>query len=418
MDSWSLRQLFTFEAVFIAFLYAGIYKTHPALTWVPIDITVLLLFATGAIGLLLWFRDAWGITPIIVVFIAIYLIFLAYVSFSIFWSSSSIYAQYKLIRLVTVVPGAIGGAILIGQSRERFYRFLRLTVGLGTLLSSIVILQFLSGSLQGGFRIGEAAYLLPSRVIAISGLISVFWLSKTRNFRIRLALIGLVGIHSIGVFLGSSRGALIAMFAAIGLFAVLQMWSGGYYIRLTHEIQDLVVTGVIGGIGIIIGIVGGLIELSSFRIVRRTLRLFSPSQTETSLLSRMEHYQFAFDLWIRSPIFGHGIGSYGILQTGEDTISYPHNILLEVLAELGLFGLFLVCLLVVVGIVRIYRYRLISEHSTRSFLISFAFFWFVSAQFSFDITGNRYLFMCLALFCVSYNVLDINNTNVSNINHN
>ncbi len=338
----------------------------------------------------------------------IYLIFILYVVLSTTWSNSSTYAQFKLLRLFTVVPGSIGGALIIAQSNVRFARFLRLIVTFGILLSTLVIFQYISGTLNGGFSIGEGAYLLPSRIMGIAGLIFIYWLSKTQNFYKRIVLIILTSIHILGIFLSSSRGALVALFAAIGLFVLLQMWYNRYHIQLPHEVRDLGLTGLIGGTGVAIAISAGVVDLTSFRIVRRTLRLFLPNQTETSLLARIEHYQFSFEQWLQSPLFGHGIGSYGVLRTGEDIILYPHNIILEILIELGLIGFGLMSSLVFIGIIRIYRYKQAASDSTYSFLIAFAFFWFVSALFSFDITGNRHFLMSVALLCVSSEILEVN----------
>lgn len=50
---------------------------------------------------------------------------------------------------------------------------------------------------------------------------------------------------------------------------------------------------------------------------------------------RFFDYSMSYELWKKSPIFGHGINGYYYL-TGR---VYPHNMFLEVLVEHGLFGL-------------------------------------------------------------------------------
>ena len=68
--------------------------------------------------------------------------------------------------------------------------------------------------------------------------------------------------------------------------------------------------------------------------------LFDPAADSTG--GRIDRLSFSYDSIIGAPwnhIFGQGIGSFGILFTGVDAREYPHNIYLEVLFELGIFGL-------------------------------------------------------------------------------
>lgn len=70
---------------------------------------------------------------------------------------------------------------------------------------------------------------------------------------------------------------------------------------------------------------------------------------DKSVQGRVERLVFALEnvfSSISTFLFGNGIGSFGILYSGQDIREYPHNIFLEVLFELGiifllLFGVFL-----------------------------------------------------------------------------
>lgn len=67
---------------------------------------------------------------------------------------------------------------------------------------------------------------------------------------------------------------------------------------------------------------------------------------DKSLQGRFERISFALEnvfSSISTFLFGNGIGSFGILYSGEDVREYPHNIFLEVLFELGIFALLLFC---------------------------------------------------------------------------
>ncbi|MFT4752505.1 MAG: hypothetical protein ACI85Q_000036 [Salibacteraceae bacterium] len=63
---------------------------------------------------------------------------------------------------------------------------------------------------------------------------------------------------------------------------------------------------------------------------------------EQSNIDRIDHLIYSWNMinqsW-NSRLFGHGIGSYGIIKTGKDIRLYPHNIFLEIWFETGLIGL-------------------------------------------------------------------------------
>lgn len=45
-------------------------------------------------------------------------------------------------------------------------------------------------------------------------------------------------------------------------------------------------------------------------------------------------------------LFGHGLGSFGILYSGQDIRDYPHNLILEIWFEMGLFGVLILILMI------------------------------------------------------------------------
>ncbi|HIF9327276.1 TPA: O-antigen ligase family protein [Photobacterium damselae] len=59
-----------------------------------------------------------------------------------------------------------------------------------------------------------------------------------------------------------------------------------------------------------------------------------------SILERLSLYNEALEL-ISNNWFGYGNSSFGILTLGIDKIWYPHNIILELLVNFGVFGLFI-----------------------------------------------------------------------------
>ena len=66
------------------------------------------------------------------------------------------------------------------------------------------------------------------------------------------------------------------------------------------------------------------------------------SGTDISSLGRIERFIFSIQTIFSSAatfFLGNGIGSFGLLYTGEDIREYPHNVFLEIWFELGVFAL-------------------------------------------------------------------------------
>jgi O-antigen ligase len=72
--------------------------------------------------------------------------------------------------------------------------------------------------------------------------------------------------------------------------------------------------------------------------------LVGGAEGETSVNTRFHHFSKSGEFIFQSVpkfLFGHGIGSYGVLDIGQDVRHYPHNIVLEIFIELGFFGIML-----------------------------------------------------------------------------
>ncbi|UHQ98899.1 hypothetical protein HYG81_24345 (plasmid) [Natrinema zhouii] len=106
----------------------------------------------------------------------------------------------------------------------------------------------------------------------------------------------------------------------------------------------------------------------------------------------MSSVQYVID----APIFGHGIGSFGVLYVGEDIRSYPHNIVLELGVEGGLVAVILFaafsgwCLLCAVH----NRHR---DPHLIGVTVAVWVYLFANAMVTGDLSTNRMLFAGTAL---------------------
>lgn len=105
-------------------------------------------------------------------------------------------------------------------------------------------------------------------------------------------------------------------------------------------------------------------------------------------------------MFLNSPLIGNGVGSFSELHNSVGYFNrvYPHNIILELLAENGIIGLFLFSFLL---------YSLFSKYknlSSNTFIIYFAFFSIISALTSLDLPNQFLIFNLMILIVFSKNI--------------
>jgi O-antigen ligase len=125
--------------------------------------------------------------------------------------------------------------------------------------------------------------------------------------------------------------------------------------------------------------------------------LFLEPGMGTSAGTRMGYYLNAIKLWLLNPVYGYGIGSWPILIGLPDMNSYPHNLILEVLVELGLTGLILfgsTVFIAIRGFIRSNNCKIIFLGSVILMMFANAF---ISSMLSGDINDNRIIFAVLGL---------------------
>lgn len=71
------------------------------------------------------------------------------------------------------------------------------------------------------------------------------------------------------------------------------------------------------------------------------LNVFKNYGDDESVSGRFVFVQRCLEGFMDKPILGNGIGSTGVLISGQDIVLYPHNLFVEVLSEFGLIGFFL-----------------------------------------------------------------------------
>ena len=112
---------------------------------------------------------------------------------------------------------------------------------------------------------------------------------------------------------------------------------------------------------------------------------------------RVQSYTHAIKYWNQAPFWGFGIGSWPVLYDSMDLRSYPHNIFLEILVELGLVGVVLFSAFILKACSYVAPLKSIADKQISITLLMLISFTLINAMISGDIPDNRDLFACIGL---------------------
>ncbi len=102
---------------------------------------------------------------------------------------------------------------------------------------------------------------------------------------------------------------------------------------------------------------------------------------------------------MENKIFGIGIGSFGYSLLNTEKLSYPHNIITEILSENGILGFSLFLLIVIYtlfSIVKLNRSKK-ENFAVKSFVISLFISSFLNANISGHIGRNLFFWLSMGL---------------------
>lgn len=284
------------------------------------------------------------------------------------------YLGYALICCLYAIVGFLFGVDAI---RESEYVGARLNVGLGNPIplgrTAGGALIALSWIFVTNFKTFRASLFLSLGAIYATGLIG----SGTRT-----ALVGCL-VTLIVLFFRSAvitKERFTKMLRLIGLCIVLAL-SVGATLRSLPVIDES------------ISRIGDFFEKGM--------------QTETGE-QRIEIWTEASKMFWRSPVFGSGLGSYSLLRGAEprrgvdgklSNRDHPHNIILELLVELGLVGL-LLFIVIVSPIIPFILSNSRGRLKGYDFVSLMAIFYLMNAMSSGDLNDNRVVFAFLAMCSV------------------
>lgn len=316
-----VKSVFSLEGVLATYLWAGIFKSMFR-EFMVIDLTSLLggiLILCVGCESVLHRRHLRVPVP----FCLAYGLYAGALLLSLTYTTAPIdVAKLKLFRLVIVDGLAVVMTLLFITDIEKLERFMKALILIGLAISLYAMATSLPGQWSLG-GVGGSSYIGDGRAIgmALSLCIGMFGFRRLLEQAMVVVLIG-------GLLVVSARGPIIATLAA-------------FFILTLYEAKKLRKPNVSALIGLLIGAYVLLLLDSRgyFYTMRLRLASLSTRTADASFSDRMYFAKSAAEMFSRRPVFGWGLSSFPFYVGCANAEETPHNLVLELLCEVGIVGL-------------------------------------------------------------------------------
>jgi O-antigen ligase len=357
------------------FYVVGFFKGDPRLDATPVDLTVTVaVIMLIAMGLRLFFTDRTLHLPRDFIF---YAPILALMFISLTYTPDLAAGLDKTLRfLFLTLMGAISPFLLV-DTPEKIRRFLAGLV-LGGILMSINSFFMLGGEDRLTAPSGETTALGFSAGLALV-IIWALWFPAMSLFR-RMLLYPFVAVLMVALVGSGGRFANVGTAVCIGLSIL-------FYRKLAVDLA------------IMLG--AGIAALPFVRIPTASLDyLASLAHPHQAFGTRTDLMEFGLRTFLDHPLFGVGIQGYRYVTPNPLTYNFPHNLLLELGAELGIFAVIAFLALVVCSYRAMFRV-LRDAYSSNAALYRTVFLMLIltcmDASVSGEMNNDRLLFFMLSM---------------------
>ncbi|MCB2054653.1 MAG: O-antigen ligase family protein [Geminicoccaceae bacterium] len=338
-----LSHLFSFEVVFGLYLYSNALKLIIPLPPLPADETVLLAALSILIGGTVMVREGLRVDGLVTV--GAFLLFVTYAFVSWSWSASTMLAPRYLTYYATFQFWNIAaGALILANSRERMVRFVLVILTLSTFIALAGIYIYLTyGSFRfyQGFEGSGRVYNRWGYAASMGVVIAFAILAYSSSFSLKQLLsLVLLGVLGYFILVASSRGSLLAVIG--GCAAILATGMPKISRDQSIRLNRAQIIAVVVIVSIVAVIAVQLTMGTSFATFRRFVKLYEQAQNVNLVFgaNRFSYWDAALRYWYSAPLFGHGIGNFSILFYSKEILgSHAHNLVLELLADMGFVGL-------------------------------------------------------------------------------
>jgi len=279
-------------------------------------------------------------------------LFILYMSVSLLWSSNPGFGAEKVIHFVIGNGPLVLGIGLIlgikvvsrqysegsGQSSFGSEQLAGGVVIIGVIACTIaILLDPFNPSIPYSFELTRWSHVAFGRFTGLALLITYLYYQNADNRERKLSALLLTLLFTYSIISSGYRGGLIAAILAISadtFFRIIRHPE----IRLRAIINYISIAAIVLLSFFIMSWNNGMME----RWNNLSVLAGNEVNVDNSINSRIEGYSVAWRMFKENPLTGSGLGSFNGSNYGSEIgreIKYPHNIILELLCELGLIGL-------------------------------------------------------------------------------
>ncbi len=389
----------SFETFYTLFLFAGRFKADPRFSSIPVDLTLLFFVFSFFLGTYIVIRRRFRINAGALFLFSAASGFFIWVMVSFCWTPGSVYALQKMARIIPITLWSfLATAFIISPDSRRVKRFLwclvvfAVWIALETIKADAVFGQRVI-SVLGGNYLGVGRTVGPAIIIVF-----VYMLFEKKIFN-KILLFSAFIIFLSALLVARGRGPFLATLAAFMVPILLSMGMKAdrkYQLKFFFKSYALPAILLYLSIAMIVGylFISGHLTSTMQRFVLFFTKLGASADV------RLFDYQTSWTLFEKNPVVGYGIGSWPLLAGFPDMRGYPHNIILEILVEMGMVGAFFFFIFLFAGVTRLLSEK-ISNNPQRMIILALFVNAFVNAMLSGDIPDNRFLFSVVGLMCLN-----------------
>ena len=288
---------------------------------------------------------------------------------SLIWTQNINFGIKKLFHFLSQLVVFLSFLFLIKENiltKKHLKIFLYIFISLSSLLSIFIIISnpftFENFYIKKNFLL---THVYSGKLIAFLLLLLLTIKTKKTNY----IHIILIIIYSIALNFTAYRTAIISILISNIIF---------YLFLLIKKLEDSKLKIIIFFVSMIVGF------LYSANLKERIpVEGFFSIKSDLSISARIEALKEGLKLWKENPLLGTGLGGFMSADESDHlrfTLKYPHNIFIEILAELGLLGLSILLILIIRGVM--------SSLKSSPFYLSLLVFFTIFSLTSKDITIN------------------------------
>ncbi len=402
------------EFLFSLFFLSGFLKSFILFFEIPtfIDFTLLTILLLVFYSLIRFKQVSFNISKKQVIAFMLLSIFYCWLIFSLEYTISPGYSKEKTLYFSINMIGFLFPLIVRSFNLKKFIKYCTLTTYILTMIYLGLFYYYITGFYsKESFELLKGFYLMNG--LFLGALITILFTSKAVIFKNKkqdyiFAFVGFLLLILLG-----ARGPIIILVLILISFSLVTFSTKFYQKRIPVSLSMRRGQWIFSFFLLFSTI--AILFVYSPQFSELTKRTFSRLSLITqgisvsgsneldmgsSINTRVEQINLSRNTIVKSTknfLIGEGIGSFGMLETGKDKKSYPHNIILEIWVELGLVGILLFSLFLI---------PLVSDVQPKTYISLFLIaYLFLNALKSNSFVDLRILFISLSLFMISSNEL-------------